>query len=168
MKIRDNLPLTLDRLRELLSYDPETGLWSYIKSRGRCKAGSIAGTLVNGYVIIYIDCVPYMAHRLAWFHMTGKWPEEEIDHKDTVKNNNVWNNLREASRVNNMSNVDKFSTNTTGYKGVYIQDGKYSASIKFNNERIWLGSFDTAEEASEAYVNKAKELQGEFIHSKIV
>lgn len=170
MKIRtvDELPITLEKLKQILRYDPISGLWIYLKSRGRCKAGSIAGTLAtNGYILIYIDGIPYMAHRLAWFYMTGEWPKEEIDHKNNIRDSNEWENLREATRVENIANSPKFSTNNSGYKGVYYHNGKYEAAITFNNERLYLGSFDTPQKASEAYIAKSKELNGEFVHKSL-
>jgi HNH endonuclease len=118
--IRKNIHLTVEQLKELLNYNPETGLWTWIKARGRCAKGSFAGTMLDGYIMIYVDKVGYLAHRLAWFYMTNRWPLE-VDHKNTIKNDNRWDNLREATRSQNKFNVPALSNNTCGFKGVFYQ-----------------------------------------------
>lgn len=84
------MTLTLDRLKELLHYDPETGVFTWLSNRGSAKVGETAGRKTDYYVQIKINRRSYMAHRLAWFYMQGTWPKDQIDHKDLNKANNVF------------------------------------------------------------------------------
>ena len=78
--------LTAEVLRNLLSYDAETGIFTWIgKPNGRVAHGAQAGTfLPDGYVRIKLRRKLYLAHRLAWFYVHGVWPENEIDHINRV------------------------------------------------------------------------------------
>jgi hypothetical protein len=101
-------PLTLNRLKEVLHYDPASGDWKWlVRVAWRINAGGRAGTLNTlGYVAIKVDGTVYLAHRLAWFYMTGNWPQE-IDHIDRNKSNCRWANLRSVTHAENMQNVDR-------------------------------------------------------------
>lgn len=148
--------LTQERLKELLSYDPLTGvfLWK-VSLRGRfAKAGSVAGGPdKDGYFIICVDQKLYRAHRLAWFWMTGEWPKGQIDHKDLDKTNNRFCNLRDATKSQNMWNLKCRSNSATGIKGVQYdaRRGLYYAKITANGRKTWLGYHKTAEAAADAY-----------------
>ena len=92
-------------IRDLLGYDPETGLFTRKVQRGKHKEGEIAGCLnAKGYVEIKACGKIYEAHRLAHLFMTGSWPSEQIDHVNHIKSDNRWSNLREASRAQNTQN----------------------------------------------------------------
>lgn len=155
--------LTLERLREVLNYDPASGIFTWrISSNRKFKIGDIAGGLdEKGYIRIKIDGKKYRAHRLAWFGMTGVWPIE-VDHKDLNKANNIWTNLREATRVQNTSNGKVRNTNKLGVKGIYKKNNKFVAEIVANKIRYDLGSYNTLEEAKEAYQQGALKHHGEF------
>lgn len=110
--------ISRDRVCELLSYDPLTGVFIRLKSRANW-VGKQAGKIEsNGARQILLDGKVYFAHRLAWLVMTGAWPERDIDHKDGNPDNNAWLNLRLATRSQNMSNQRLKSTNSTGFKGI--------------------------------------------------
>ena len=94
--------------------------------------------------------------------MTGQWPKEEIDHKDTDKNNNKWVNLREATHAENNQNSDVRRDNPLGFKGVKRQRNRFTARIVAGKNRYYLGSFLTVEEAAKAYDEAALRLHGEF------
>ena len=110
-----------------------------------------------------IERKKYKAGRLAWLYMTGQWPAHEIDHKDGCRANNVWANLREATRVENVINSDR-ELGKSGSRGVkYVpRINKWIARIARGGQRKHLGSFDTAEEAHEAYLQAAKDIHREF------
>lgn len=84
--------LIIERLKELLSYNPETGLFTRLCwTGGNARKGTIAGTRdAHGYIRLLIDGRKYYAHRLAWFYMTGEWPENDTEHKDLDGFNNKW------------------------------------------------------------------------------
>ena len=158
--------LTQARLRELLTYDPETGL--FIRNIGRSGPGARAGNVAGcdngaGYIRIYVDGAPYKAHRLAWFYVHGEWPEE-IDHKNGVRCDNRLVNLRPVTRAQNNKNNGRYRTNTTGLKGVtlYKPNGKWRAQIQSDGAKIALGYFDTPEQAFAAYADAARRLHGEY------
>jgi hypothetical protein len=162
--------LTAEQLRAALIYDPETGdfTWRYRpdqrKEWNTRFSGKPAGGYrrPNGHMLIAVNYVNYHAHRLAWLYMTGKWPTGEVDHIDTDGGNNVWTNLRDATRRQNGSNTRIRSTNTSGFKGVSKHGERWIATITANNHQRYLGIFDTKEEAYAAYVAAAKRLHGEF------
>lgn len=154
---------TQQRLKELLTYNPNTG--DFIRNKvcsPRQQKGDVAGTIKKGYVSIKIDYKDYKAHRLAWLYMTGEWPEYEIDHIDEVKSNNRWSNLREATRSQNAA-ARTSSSNSAGLRGVeQISSGKWRASLFVNRTRIYIGTFLTKEDAHKAYIEEKEKRFGEF------
>jgi hypothetical protein len=152
--------LSAIRLRELLNYDPATGIFTwkvntYRKLKGK-KAGSTAS---NGYWDIRIDRSLYKAHRLAWLYVHGRWPADQIDHINGERADNRIENLRECSRAENMQNSPVRKDSQIGLKGVSTTPGgRYVASISANKAMYFLGTFDTPEEAHSAYVAAKEEL----------
>lgn len=163
-----NMELTLGRLKELLDYDPDTGIFTWKVWRGgSAVAGSVAGNIdSHGHRQIKIDQIRYMAHRLAWLYFYGQLPNEEIDHINTIKNDNRINNLRMATHSQNMMHRGKNNNNTSGYKGVFWLKcaSKWMAIIRVNRKRIYLGLFDSPFKAHEAYCEAAKLHHGVFFY----
>ena len=152
--------LTAQRLRELLDYEPGTGLFRWrmrVGRYGRIPAGSTAGGLdSNGYVLIRVDGKRYGAHRLAWLHVHGEWPNGEIDHVFGVKHDNRINQLRCVSLAVNQQNIRRpRKTNTSGYLGVSWHRGtsRWVAQMWINGKNTTLGYFSTAEAAYDAYLS---------------
>lgn len=165
MPVRFNLDLSADRLRELLTYHPLTGFFTWNISRGSRINGCVAGSVnTGGHVQIQIDGRVYLAHRLAVLWMTGEWPVDRTDHKDLDKKNNAWLNLRQCSHSQNRANVGLCASNKSGYKGVHWHSvmGKWCASIRKDGVLHRLGYFDAPGLAHAAYIAKAVELFGEF------
>jgi hypothetical protein len=147
------------RVHELLEYDPVLGVLRWragAESFGNRRRGVTAGSRSNsnGYVHIRIDLVPYLAHRLAWLVQTGSWPTKTVDHRNGVRHDNRWDNLREATPVEQGQNIKKHVDNTSGFVGVSFDrtKGKWRAAIGVNLRQVFLGYFDTPEEASAAYL----------------
>jgi hypothetical protein len=158
-------PLTVERLKELLSYDPESGEFHWLVDRGKnANKGKRAGTVNSkGYRVIQIDGKTLREHRLAWLYVTGSWPEHEVDHRDLDKLNNRFDNLRPATRSQNTSNKIVQANSLTGVRGVNRREnGKYRAYIAVKGKRINLGTFDTLPLAHMAYIKAAVEHHGEF------
>lgn len=153
--------LALDTVKELLYYNPDTGIFSWAKSRRGCKQGSPAGNLKwNGYWVICLHGRKYPAHCLAWLYMTGEYPTEDIDHINRCRADNRWLNLREATRSENMQNSTKQKNNTSGYKGVSFCKvlQMWRAYINVDKQRYSLGHYHTPEDAAIAYKQAKKTL----------
>ena len=149
----DNIPLTCDILRKFVNYDPDTGLLTWrLHATRAAKIGKPLGTVVGqlpdkGYIVITLFGTTYQAHRLAWLHYYGQFPEKQIDHIDHDRTNNKLSNLRESSLHTNMKNKSLYTTNTTGYSGVTPHGDFWLARIGVNGTKVLLGSFRTFEEA---------------------
>lgn len=160
------MTLTYERLREVLSYNKRSGLFRWKKTRStRVRVGDVAGSFTaDGYIQIRFDGRLYLAHRLAVFYVTGRWPKDTVDHGDRDHANNKWSNIREASYSQNSGNMAKRPNNTSGYKGVFLDKRRkrYFAQIMVNRRSIHLGSFDAPQEAAMAYEAAAIKYFGEF------
>ena len=156
--------LSLQRLTDLLFYDSDTGEFLYRVYRGRrAHKGQVAGYIrKNGYRFIMIDGWQYLAHRLAWFFVTGFWPLNQIDHVNRDKADNRFANLREATGSDNQANRAAYGA--SGLKGVSFHKRQHvwRASDGRNGKKITIGSYATAQEAYGAYLVVARQLHGEF------
>lgn len=156
--------MTRDQLRELMTYHPETGEFTWnVSLNSRTKPGKVAGFIRKKYRVIGIDGKLYRAHRLAWLWMTGTWPAEQLDHRDRDGSNNKWSNLREATGVQNMANRAARRDNVLGVKGVYRRkNGAFYARLQIDKKRLSLGCFRSKEDAERAYLIAAKTHCGDF------
>lgn len=159
--------ISQEELKRFLSYDPLTGYFTWRMNRSRTKKGTIAGTTgSDGYIYIVISRKHYVAHRLAWFYMTGEWPKEEIDHKNKQRADNVFDNLREATCSENKANAAVRTHSASQVKGVYFDARRpkkpWQAYVTKNKKRTSIGYYATKEEAADARNKKAFELFGDF------
>lgn len=154
---------TIERLHELLTYDPETGLFRWRVSVGqRARPGSLAGTKNRkSYCGIKIDRRIYPAHRIAWAFCFGVWPTGEIDHINGDRNDNRIANLRDVPKAVNVQN-QRFasSNNKSRFLGVskVANHKAWYARIHANGRSIYLGSFNTPEQAHECYLEAKRNL----------
>lgn len=158
--------MSLELIREYLSYDPETGVFTWIKCpnpSGAPQAGSTAGSAaVNGYLTIRFKKRLYYAHRLAWWWIHGEMPEQ-VDHKNLRKDDNRIVNLRAATNQGNMANREVRNDSVSRYKGVHAHpNGRFYAYIVVDRKKMHLGSFGLSEEAARAYDAAANDNFGEF------
>jgi hypothetical protein len=136
--------LTQKRLKEVLHYNPDTGIFTWILSNSnRIHKGDKAGCNSNGYISIGVDGSRYRAHVLAWLYMEGYFPENDIDHINRIKSDNKWKNLRHVSRSCNLRNNDIRSNNTSGLTGIRLNcnKSKWIVEITINNKNIYLGRY---------------------------
>lgn len=157
------MALTAERLRECMSYDRDTGVFTWTQPSGRrLKAGDRAGSMniSIGYRVIGIDGERYYEHRLAWLWVTGQWPSLDIDHVNCDKADNRWENLRQATMAENIANVGSWRHNTSGLKGAHWSKAAQRWSSRIGGRH--LGLFDTKEDAHAAYVAAATEKYGRF------
>jgi hypothetical protein len=154
-------------LKEVLSYDAATGVFSFRVPKGGKRPGDPVGSInEHGYVRIGLGGKRYMAHHLAWLYVTGSLPQGEIDHRNRVRSDNRFANLRRASHSDNMKNAKW--PNSFGFRGVHRVGARYQARISIFDRRKGrsvqksLGYYDTATEANEVYELAAQMTHGEF------
>ena len=171
------MKVTQERLKQVLDYDPETGVFTWkVRTVNAPSARTdkvwntrFAGTepghmRPDGYRGMTVDRMKFQAHRLAWFYVNGTWPPFDLDHVDGNKANNAIANLRLADRSENMANTGRRASNTSGRKGVY-QDrrtGRFIATVHPRGKKIHIGVFDNIEDAGDAYAKAAAKHFGEF------
>ena len=156
-----NQPITVERLRELLCYDVETGVFTWRKAYGaRCAAGSKAGSLsVRGYVYIKLTGRSYQAHRLAWLYVHGEWPKHCIDHINGIHDDNRLSNLRDVTLSVNAQNKKKArADNSTGLLGVTKRASGYLAQIMTQGVARKLGIYDDPTAAHAAYLEAKRQM----------
>jgi hypothetical protein len=157
--------ITQARLRELLAYDPATGIFTRLVANGTAKVGDVAGGVrPDGYIQISVDGEAYLAHRLAWLYVHGYWPAAHTDHIDLNREHNAIANLREATAAQNCANTGPSVNNTSGVKGVYWSKirRKWVAQIGVGRAVRNLGGFEKIEAAKAAREAAEIEIQGVF------
>lgn len=153
--------ITTDRLRELLHYDAETGVFTWLAPRPRARIGEVAGGSHSlGYRRIRLDGVDHYCHRLAWLYVHGVMPDGILDHIDRDKANNRIVNLRIVSPEENQQNRLAQKNNKSGFRGVSWHRGKckWVAYIQHKGDRFCLGYFETPSAAYAMYCNAASHM----------
>jgi len=152
---------TIEVLRDLLAYDPETGALTWLIGHvNRVKAGDEAGSVNSkGYREVGISGRNYKAHRLAWAIHCGQWPAGEIDHEDGCPANNRIRNLREVAHAENGRNQKAPSTNKSGRIGVcwHARRQKWQAHIWAGGRQTYLGLFEDFSDACAARESAERE-----------
>lgn len=150
--------LTQKRLKELLSYDPETGVFVWVVQKSNnIKVGQIAGCVnkVTGYRDIMINGRTYKSSRLVWLYIKGYFPEHQMDHINRIKNDDRWENLRHVSSQCNTRNCNVSKNNKSGITGVSWREThkKWYARIMISGKAVHLGSFKSKLDATKARWN---------------
>lgn len=162
-----NVHISVEDLREIVSYDQSTGDLRWKINSGVRRVGDLVKNHdKNGYNRLCYLGGYYFAHRVAWALHSGEWPSEMIDHVNGVKSDNRIDNLREATRSQNCVNRAPTSTPRakSGYFGVVAAraPGSWGAKLVVNRKRLYLGTFKTPEDAARAYDKSAFLHFGEF------
>jgi len=158
------LPLpTQERLQELFDYSVTTG---HLYWRTGPYKGSWAGSENHkGYIRVRIAGITFMAHRLVWKWVTGNDPAQQLDHRDRDKRNNAWHNLREADLYQQSRNRAAPTGKTSGLpRGVRRNHSRYGAQLRVGKGIQHLGTYDTPEEAHQAYLQAVQEQHGDFAY----
>lgn len=158
------MSLTAARLRELLSYDPETGLFTrLVRVARRAKAGDVLRSVNrHGYVAFAIDGKTYQGHRLAWLYAYGEWPAGQIDHLNGVRDDNRLANLRDVPAHTNVQNQRSARVNNkSGFMGVHFRSrypkNPFVAQITVAGRVCHIGNYPTPELAHAAYVEAKRQ-----------
>lgn len=160
--------LTQARLREVLHYDPETGVWTWLIARhyGSIPAGVAAGNRMSkGYLRIYFNGKYYYLHQLAFLYMDGCRPKK-ADHRNGIRDDLRWSNLRKASDGQNRFNATYWKTKQIPTKNVYFEDNRYRVRLQVGGRR-YSASFKRMDEAIEHSRLMCLTLQKEFsVHNR--
>lgn len=143
--------LTQSRLKELVHYDPLTGVFTWLVAlSNRVKVGDVIGCLNGeGYLYGRVDGPLYLIHRLAFLYITGAFPPEDVDHENHDRADNRWTNLRHATRTENLQNQRLSQRSTSGHTGVHwCKDRKkWLAHVRVNGKSKHLGYFTKKSDA---------------------
>jgi len=154
-----------ERVREVLDYNPDTGIFTWKVNISNLKAGRVTGcpTGPGGHLAIRVSKTLYLAHRLAFLIMTGEWPRGEVDHINGCGSDNRWGNLRDGDRHQNMQNRrGPRKGSKSGILGATwdARYGKWVARIHVDGRSKHLGYFSTPEEAGAVYLDAKRVLHG--------
>lgn len=146
--------ITQAELKEVLTYNHETGIFTWNSSRGKAIKGGVAGTLLdNGYLCIRYKGKGYKAHRLAFIYMNGFYPTDfDTDHINHIKTDNRWSNLRLVTKSENQRNRSLNANNKYGQTGIYHNKKKdtWQVSITINGKWKTINEFKDKEKAVQA------------------
>lgn len=164
--------LSQDELKSQLNYCADTGVFTWNVTKNRVSKGDIAGfKTAKGYLSTKIFGKAYRLHRLAWFYVYGKWPNDQIDHVNGIRTDNRISNLRNATPAENAQNrcLATLPNRSSKKLGVSVNkvSGKYQARMVVNGKYFYFGTFDNEEEASSAYNAKKTELTQFFNPERI-
>lgn len=161
------MKLTNETLKSLLRYEPETGHFYWLVQRGKAHIGQRAGHVTNvdggrwKGISIRVNQRRFWAHRLAFLYMLGALPPDQVDHINGDSLDNRWHNLRHATHAENLQNI-RGTRSRSGFIGVTPRNTKkqdsWKATICLNRKQIHLGTFNSPEEASAAYLAAKREL----------
>jgi hypothetical protein len=159
--------ISASELREILHYDPLSGEFRWRVTRGSSRAGDLAGSVgANGYRRISLGKKSYQAYRLAWLYVYGKWPLGWVDHRSRQKSDDRIANLRDATPQQSAINRHHGTPNKYGLMGVSKKGGKWVAKIRDGENRRYLGTYNTAEEANASFEKARAMLHGEFAEAE--
>lgn len=147
--------LSAERLRELLNYDPETGVFTRkVRTSNYINVGDVVGTNTHGYLCGRVNNHLYMMHHLAWLYIHGTWSKKNIDHRNGDRSDNRIANLREADHFENAQNVVAHKDGSSGYLGVswHKQAKAWCARIYAYGKQHSLGVYQDPLEAHRVYL----------------
>jgi hypothetical protein len=153
--------LTAQRLREVVSYDTSTGVFTRLaRTAQRHQVGDRADLpCAGGYRRIAVDSIKVQAHRAAWLYVHGEFPSGQIDHINGDRADNRLANLRDvAPGVNSQNQRKARKDNGSGFLGVTPHQGKWRPRVQLNGKPHYAGMYDTPEEAHAAYVALKRKL----------
>lgn len=155
--------ITQQELHSRMTYDAVTGVATWLTGT-KWKGRRVGTRNQSGYTQVRIDGRSYQLHRLIWLWMTGEWPALQVDHRNGIRDDNRWENLRLATHSENQRNKELDARNTSGQTGVCRPAGrtKWQVYINEGGRRKYLGSYATVEEANAVAQSARQAAYGEF------
>jgi hypothetical protein len=150
-------------LKSIVSYDKETGVFQR-------KDGVKFGFKDDGYLRSEINGKNYYLHRLAWLYEYGEFPDSHLDHVNGDKADNRIENLRKASRSENLCNVRKTKRNTSGYKNVtfHKESNKWRVKVSVNGKNKSFGLYEDIELADLVAIEVRNKFHGQFANHSLM
>ena len=152
--------ITQTELQTLLSYDPDTGIFRSNADTKHWHRGQAVGSPhKDGYLTVMLKGKNYLLHRLAFLYMEGEFPRACVDHRNRIRSDNRWENLRSATYTLNNQNTGISRNNTSGVKGVswHKKSGKWQAFVSCGSRPVYLGLFSSIEDAAHARAKAEEE-----------
>lgn len=144
--------ITAEELREMLSYDPDTGAFKWkVKRKGR-KSFGVSGSYDGKYSQIGINYKTYLSHRLAWLYVHGSFPKGQLDHINGIRFDNRIANLRESNQRENCCNRKTHREGKLPGCSYIPNSRKWQAVISIDGKRKSLGYFSSEEAAHHTYL----------------
>ena len=162
------IDITVKQIKERLNYDPNTGIltWKSVVRYSNRRIGQQAGRVNSlGYRQVELLGKKRKATNLIWYMQTGVYPSEKIiDHKNRIKSDDRWENLRESTWAQNQANTGIRSDNTSGYKGIHYckNINKWRATLQYNKKKVHIGYFDNKKTAARHYRKAAIKYYGSY------
>ncbi len=159
------MTISQQELKNILSYDPEMGQFTWINPSNKRMTGKRAGSVNSaGRRHIKIGSKYYKEHRLAWLYVHGYMPVEDIDHIDRNPLNNRIHNLRRATKTQNCYNREKPNRGRNPAKGVCLEprSGNWVSYGSYQKKRIHIGTFESMELAALVSSEFREKYHGEF------
>lgn len=140
------------------SHFSSDAVWKCQHSRDAGKV--VGGALQKGYLVVRLDDVLYLQHRVIWKMVTGEEPPTELDHENRSKSSNVPSNLLDSGRSLNCINKGVRADSHSGIKGVSLKRGRWRARIYVDGRNVHLGNFDDPAHAAAAHLSAGIEHYG--------
>ena len=155
MNNANNAGISASALRAFFEFDGNTGVfYKPLASGGKKMMGTIKS---DGYVKLFFGGRQCSAHRLAWLYTHGEWPAGFIDHINGNRCDNRLCNLRDVTPQENSANKTVAARGKTSSQrvGVFLYKNcktkPWTAQITDKGKRVYLGRFDSEQEAANAY-----------------
>jgi hypothetical protein len=152
--------MNIEELKEYFKYDNVTGklFWNKRPSNRVLLGQEVGNHNDQGYKVCRFKGKAIRVHRIVWALNKEELPSGFIDHINGIRDDNRMENLRVVSHAQNLQNMKR----AKGY-AFHKKNNKWTAQIAVDKQHKYLGSFDTEQEAHNAYLKAKQELHPYFV-----